>query len=137
MPTFLIFKSGVVVETVKGADPRGLANAIDKAVKNAKATKQAYAYSSPGHTLGGGPPRGSLSRGPFNLKGFIDTIIAFFGLYFYSLFSFDAFTAAENSPFNVNGVAAPPQPNAGPGARTGATTQVGKKLGTISDFGGK
>jgi thioredoxin 1 len=136
MPTFIIFKSGVVVDTVKGADPRGLASAIDKAVKNAKATKTAFVYSTPGHTLGGGTPRTNLSRGPVNFKRIIDTIVAFFGLYFYSLFALDAYTSAESSPFNIHAVAAPPQPKTGTGTRTGAATKVGKKLGPISDFSG-
>jgi hypothetical protein len=132
MPTFIIFKSGVVVETIKGADPRGLASAIDKAVKGAK-PQAAYAYTSPGHTLGAGPARGNLSRPSFNPKSFFDALVTFFGLYVYSLFSFDAYTAAEKSPFNINQVVR--RAPATLETRTGAATQVGKKLGRISDFG--
>ena len=68
-----------------------------------------------------------------NWKSVIDTIIAFFGIYFISLFSLDAYRAAEESPFNVNGRGKPNVSKVGE-KRTGAATQVGKKLGTISDL---
>jgi thioredoxin 1 len=134
MPTFMIFKSGTVINTIRGADTGGLTTAIESAVKLAGAA--APTFSSQGRTLGGTAPRGgqSLSR-PVNYKGFIDAIIAFFGLYFISLFSFDAYAAAENSPFNVNRPAPPPVVKKADG-RTGAATQVGKKLGTIADITG-
>ena len=134
MPTFLIFRSGSVIDTIQGADPRKLTSAVENAVKLAGAAKPVY--SSVGRTLGGTSPREgqSLAR-PLNIKGFVDAIIAFFGLYFYSLFSFDAYTAAEKSPFNVNRVAPPPQKK-GPAGRSNAATQVGKKLGTIADLTG-
>jgi thioredoxin 1 len=139
MPTFLIFRSGSVIETIQGADPRKLTSAIENAVKLAGAP--APSYSTPGRTLGGTAPRGrgqSLSRGPFDFKGLLDAVVAFLGLYLYSLFSFDAYAAAEASPFNVNRpqnaekmkkVAAGGAPK-----RTGAASQVGKKLGTIHDL---
>jgi hypothetical protein len=134
MPTFLIFRSGTVINTIRGADPRGLTTAIESAVKLAGAPKPSY--STAGRTLGSASqPRASLSRGPVNWKSIVDAIVAFFGIYFLSLFSLDAYAAAENSPFNVNKSALP---NAGKGGekekRTGAATQVGKKLGTISDL---
>lgn len=131
MPTFLIFRSGSVIEKIQGADSRKLTSAVENAVKLAGAAKPVY--SSVGRTLGGTPARGqSLSR-PLNIQGFVDAIIAFFGLYFYSLFSFDAYTAAENSPFNINRGSQPTQLK-GTAGRTGAATQVGKKLGTIADI---
>jgi len=64
----------------------------------------------------------------------MDTLYTFFGLYFWSLFSLDAYLAAENSPFNTGRVA--PALPAMKGGRTGAATQVGKKLGTIADITG-
>ena len=128
MPTFLIFRSGSVIETIQGADPRKLTTAIENAVKLAGPAKPVY--SSVGHTLGGKPG----SSKPINFKGFMDAVIAFLGLYLWSLFSLDAYGAAEGSPFNVNRRPAPPVEKAGSGKRTGAATQVGKKLGTISDF---
>ena len=69
-----------------------------------------------------------------NWKGVVDTIIAFFGLYFISLFSLDAYRAAEESPFNIHGRGKPNVSKVDVKGRTGAATQVGKKLGTISDL---
>jgi thioredoxin 1 len=134
MPTFLIFRSGSVIETIQGADPRKLTSAIENAVKLAGVAPPSY--STPGRTLGGTSPRGQSLQRPFNFKGFIDAIIAFLGLYLYSLFSFDAYAAAENSPFNVHRVPQAPSAKAGEKGRTGAATQVGKKLGTIADLTG-
>ncbi|KAF8855242.1 thioredoxin-like protein [Acephala macrosclerotiorum] len=134
MPTFMIFKFGSVINTIRGADVRGLTTAIESTVKLAGAA--APAYSSVGRTLGGTPARGTTVSRPFNFKKLVDTIIAFFGLYFISLFSFDAYAAAENSPFNVN---RPAQPRVTPGANPGekrAAPQTGKKLGTIAGLGG-
>lgn len=133
MPTFLIFRSGSIIETIQGADARRLTSAIENAVKLSGAAKPVY--SSAGRTLGGTPARNqSLSR-PFNFKGIIDGIIAFLGLYLISLFSFDAYTAAENSQFNVNRPQ-PEKPKAGSGPRSGAAAPAARKLGTISDFTG-
>jgi len=128
MPTFLIFRSGSVIETIQGADQRKLTTAIENAVKLAGPAKPVY--SSVGHTLGGK----TGSSKPTNFKGFLDALISFFGLYFWSLFSLDAYGAAEGSPFNVNRRPALQGEGTGPIKRTGAATQVGKKLGTISDF---
>lgn len=129
----MIFRSGAVIQTIRGADPRKLTSAVENAVKLAGAAKPVY--SSVGRTLGGTPARGqSLSR-PVNYKGFMDAVIAFLGLYLVSLFSFDAYLAAENSPFNVNRGPNPPSQKGATG-RTGAATQVGKKLGTIADLTG-
>jgi thioredoxin 1 len=135
MPTFMIFKSGSVINTIKGADPRGLTTAVEAAVKLAGAATPAY--SSVGRTLGGTPARGTAMSRPYNFKGLLDGIIAFLGLYFISLFSLDAYGAAENSPFNIHRVITPPGTAMKPGERrTGAATQVGKKLGTIADLQG-
>jgi len=135
MPTFMIFRSGSVINTIRGADTRGLTNAIESAVKLAGPATPVY--SSAGRTLGGTPARGtSLSR-PYNFKPIFDTIIAFLALYFTTLFSLDAYGAGENSPFNINraGTAQPSGSTLGV-KRTGAAAQVGKKLGTIADLGG-
>ncbi|KAK2629767.1 hypothetical protein QTJ16_000587 [Diplocarpon rosae] len=138
MPTFMIFRSGSIINTIRGADTRGLTTAIESAVK--LAGPAAPAYSSVGRTLGGAPsPRASSSR-PFNFKGIIDAVIGFLGLYLISLFSFDAYSAAENSPFNVHKAGQAQASGAG-GKRferkTGAPTQIGKKLGTIADLADK
>ncbi|TGO18820.1 hypothetical protein BTUL_0007g00380 [Botrytis tulipae] len=134
MPTFLIFRSGAVIETIQGADVRKLTTAIENAVKLAGAPKPSF--SSPGQTLGGSAPTRSTMARQFSFDRLLHDIIAFFGLYLYSLFSFDAYTAAENSPFNIHKVPAAPAAKTS-GARAGAATQVGKKLGTIADLAGK
>ncbi|KAF7958880.1 hypothetical protein EAE96_002407 [Botrytis aclada] len=134
MPTFLIFRSGAVIETIQGADVRKLTTAIENAVKLAGAPKPSF--SSKGQTLGGSAPTRSTMARQFSFDRLLHDIIAFFGLYLYSLFSFDAYTAAENSPFNIHKVPAAPAAKT-PGGRAGAATQVGKKLGTIADLAGK
>ncbi|PQE24364.1 putative thioredoxin protein [Rutstroemia sp. NJR-2017a BVV2] len=135
MPTFLIFKSGTVIETIQGADARRLTTAIENAVKLAGPAQPVY--SSTGRTLGGSSPStaSSITRN-FSFDRFKRHLITFFGLYFYSLFSFDAYTAAENSPFNVNRQVAAPSAGRTVAGRSGAATQVGRKLGTIADITG-
>jgi len=128
MPTFLIFRSGSVIETIQGADQRKLTTAIENAVKLVGPAKPVY--SSVGHTLGGT----SGGSKPINFKSFLDAVLSFFGIYFWSLLSLDAYGAAEGSPFNVNRRPPPPVDRSGSAKRTGAATQVGKKLGTISDL---
>lgn len=56
-----------------------------------------------------------------------------------TLFSFDAYAAAEASPFNIHKAGQPQVAMAGERVekRTGAATQVGKKLGTIADLADK
>ncbi|QSZ30130.1 hypothetical protein DSL72_004650 [Monilinia vaccinii-corymbosi] len=134
MPTFLIFQSGSVIETIQGADVRKLTTAIENAVKLSGAAKPAY--SSVGRTLGGSSPTSSSVARSFSFDRLFHGIISFFGLYLYSLFSFDAYTSAENSPFNIHRVPAAPAAKT-TGGRPGASTQVGKKLGTIADLAGK
>lgn len=135
MPTFLIFRSGSVIQTIQGANPRDLTSAVENAVKLAGPATPAY--SSAGRTLGGTTPRSgqSLSRS-FNLKSVVDAIIAFLGLYFTTLLSFDAYAAAESSPFNINRVQQDSRVKAVSKTTTGAATHAGKKLGTISDITG-
>lgn len=132
----MIFKSGSVINTIRGADPRGLTTAIESAVK--LASSAGPSYSSVGRTLGGTPARGTSVSRPFNFKRLIDSIIAFLGLYFISLFSFDAYAAAENSPFNVNRPAQAAAP-ATAGIKLGdrkPAAPAGRKVGTLADLGG-
>ncbi|KAF4632782.1 hypothetical protein G7Y89_g5349 [Cudoniella acicularis] len=141
MPTFLIFRSGTVIQTIKGADQRGLTTAIENAVKLGGPAKPTF--SSQGRTLGGTAPRASLNR-PVDWSKYTDTIIAFLMLYLSSLFSLDAYKSCEESPFNVMRDARDGGSTVGRGAgggtsgvkRTGAAAQVGKKLGTIADLSG-
>ncbi len=135
MPTFLIFRSGRVIDTIQGADARKLTSSVENAVKLAGPVKPTY--SSVGRTLGGTPPAGRSLQRPLNLKGYWDAIVTFLGLYFVSFFAFDAYGAAERSSFNIHRVAPRPQQKSGTaGGRTGAATMVGKKLGTLSDLSG-
>jgi thioredoxin 1 len=134
MPTFLIFRSGSVIETIQGANPPQLTSAVEKAAKLA-GPAAAPTYSTAGRTLGASPTAGTSVYRRYNVQRILDAVLGFLGLYFTSLFSIDAFAAAENSPFNIH------KPRAEPRARTTTTqgrptTQSGKKLGTISDISG-
>jgi thioredoxin 1 len=137
MPTFLIFRSGSVIETIRGATPQ-LTSSIEKAVKLA-GPSTGNVYSTAGRTLGSGPTQGSSVYRRYNMQSFIDAVIAFFGLYFTTLFSLDAYQAAEDSPFNIHKPR--PQPT-GFGARSaqaraaGGASQSGRKVGTIADISG-
>jgi len=89
MPTFLIFRSGTIIKTIRGADPRALESAIKEAVKLAAAAKPTY--SSAGYTLGGGPStqqHPSVARPwSWDFTRLWEALISFIGLYFISLFS--------------------------------------------------
>ncbi|TVY33411.1 Thioredoxin-like protein [Lachnellula subtilissima] len=144
MPTFLIFRNGSVINTIKGADTRGLTTAIENAVKLAGPIAPPV-FSTQGRTLGGAPSRSTSLRRPFDWKRYVDAIAAFLGLYLVSLFSFDAYKAAEDSYFNIYrdprlaGSASGTSRNVPGGKvdkRASAATSVGKKLGTIADLGG-
>ncbi|KAK4156757.1 hypothetical protein C8A00DRAFT_12305 [Chaetomidium leptoderma] len=107
MPTFLVLRNGSVIETIQGANPQALTAAVDKAVKLAGpgAAGGGATFSGSGQRLGGagvGRPAGRSVGRPvaWDLKGFVEAVIAFFGLYFWSLFSLDPYKAAENSQFN-------------------------------------
>ncbi|KAF4454129.1 putative RSM22-mitochondrial ribosomal protein, small subunit [Fusarium austroafricanum] len=85
MPTFKIFHNGTCIETIKGANPPALTVAINNAVKlGGSATGDVF--KTPGRTLGGESRSAPLSK-QWNLKGIFDALIAFFGLYFVSLFT--------------------------------------------------
>lgn len=155
MPTFLVLRNGSVIETVQGANPPALTAAVEKAVKLAgPGAGSGAVFSSPGHRLGGSGvgakrPSAMAAAGSWSLKGLVDALIAFFGLYFVSLFSvgliqesqvwtsrrltcaaqLDPYKAAENSPFNKTNL--PPRVQPGSGARPGA--RPGFK--TLSDLG--
>ncbi|KAI0423146.1 thioredoxin-like protein [Xylaria grammica] len=157
MPTFLIFKSGSVIETIRGANPPSLTAAVEKAVKLASTAAPGASFSMPGRTLGGSssgsgsgatPTRRSgnntlsgrpwASFSPFN---FINSLLTFFGLYIVSLLSFDPYKAAERSDFNLDKPRAPPAPiRLGGGNRPagGASASVRPNGGvrTLADLGG-
>ncbi|KAK7746221.1 37S ribosomal protein S22 [Diatrype stigma] len=135
MPTFIIFKGASEHQRVRGADPRALTDAVEKAVKLASTAAPGASFHTPGRTLGaaagggaaaaaapsrggagGGQTLGGRRRSSFSLFSFFNAVFTFFGLYVASLFSFDPYKAAESSDFNVNRPRAPPKPIAVPGA---------------------
>lgn len=110
MPTFLVFKNGSVAETIRGANPAALRAAVTKAAADAAKgpARASTAFQSKGHVLGnaGGASSSSSGDWAWNLTqrrgGLLDTMVRFVALYVITLFSFDAFAAARESPFNVN-----------------------------------
>lgn len=113
MPTFLVFKNGSVTETIRGANPAALRAAVTKAAADAAKGpgRASTAFQSKGHVLGNAGGASSSSSGTtgdwaWNLTqrrgGVLDTVVRFVALYVITLFSFDAFAAARESPFNVN-----------------------------------
>jgi hypothetical protein len=76
----------------------------------------------------------------WDVRNFINAVVAFLGLYFTSLFALDAYKAAEDSVWNVNNV----PPTGGPGAwvrgkKVGgnaapAAGSAGRRVGTLSDL---
>ncbi|KAL2150220.1 hypothetical protein VTH82DRAFT_7896 [Thermothelomyces myriococcoides] len=136
MPTFLVLRNGSVINTIRGANPPALTAAVDEAVKLAgPGAGGGAAFSGTGHRLGGsGVGRPSVARpvgSGWSLKGFVDGLIAFFGLYFWSLFSLDPYKAAENSPFRKGNSPSAGRPAAG-GARPGGNRPAFK---TLADLG--
>ncbi|TWU75104.1 37S ribosomal protein S22 [Metarhizium rileyi] len=124
MPTFKIFHNGACVETIQGANPSALSEAVTKAVQLAGGAKSVDdLFKTPGRTLGGGSP----SSSGFNYSGLLNLLIAFVGLYL-----FDAQKAAEQSRFNVHRAPqrpAPPRASpaaSGSGAGTGARAPGGQ-----------
>ena len=94
----MIFLGGKPVNTIRGADPRALTNAVEAAVKSAPAIN--HIYSTPGRTLGGPSikPAQSLNRpASASLQSWFPAIIAFFGLYFVTLFSVREFVICRES----------------------------------------
>ncbi|KAF2020123.1 thioredoxin-domain-containing protein [Aaosphaeria arxii CBS 175.79] len=111
MPTFLVIKSGSVVETIRGANASALTAAVRKAA-NDTGPSTGEAFKSKGYTLGSSsqPSRpvnesafAGINRMISGNGGLGDIVIRFLALYFVSLFSFDSYRAAEESPFNIRG----------------------------------
>ncbi|KAK2699015.1 hypothetical protein QWA68_003406 [Fusarium oxysporum] len=132
MPTFKIFHNGTCIETIKGANPPALTAAINNAVKlGGPATGNVF--KTPGRTLGGESRSASLSK-QWNLRGFFDALIAFFGLYFVSLFTFDPYKSAEESPFNLHRKPAP-RNTGGSQSAGGARAPPRSSFKTLADLG--
>ncbi|OTB08300.1 hypothetical protein M426DRAFT_181827 [Hypoxylon sp. CI-4A] len=145
MPTFLIFKSGSVIETIQGANPPALTAAVDKAVKLAGTSAPGASFSTPGRTLGAGSSSTAPARrsgqafggrpSTFSPFHFFNALITFFGLYFTSLFSFDPYKAAERSQFNVNNPRAPPTPIQVNGQKVNGSARPSGGVRTLADLG--
>jgi thioredoxin 1 len=90
MPTFKIFHNGTCVETIKGANPSALGDAVSKAVKLAEGgATSGELFKSPGRTLGGDGGSGGGSS-LFSIGNLLQVLMAFVGLYLASLFSASA-----------------------------------------------
>ncbi|KAF4124441.1 thioredoxin 1 [Geosmithia morbida] len=96
MPTFKIFHGGNCVDTIRGANPSDLSNAVSRASKLADTpvgAKPGASFATPGRTLGGqGGGAAARSGAPsflssFSLTGVFNLLIAFVGLYLVSLFA--------------------------------------------------
>jgi len=108
MPTFLVIKSTSVVDTIRGANPSALKAAVNKAVADSSRIpgKNPAVFQSKGYTLGSSttpsrPVNQGFASALSGSGGLGDIIVRFFALYLVSLFSFDAYASAEQSPFNV------------------------------------
>lgn len=112
MPTFLVIKGSSVVETIRGANPSALTAAVRKAVTDGANGPAARGtnFQSKGYTLGStSQPSRPVNEGGFaglqrmlsGNGGLADAVVRFFALYLVSLFAFDGYRAAEESPFNV------------------------------------
>lgn len=99
MPTFKIFRGGSCIETIKGANPSALTDAVTRAVNMVGGGKGGPAgdvFAMPGKTLGGSGSAGGAAAGPGLMTmvsrriGFgtiLSMLVSFVGLYFVSLFS--------------------------------------------------
>jgi thioredoxin 1 len=89
MPTFIIFHGGKAINTIKGANPQALQQAVAEAMKLGGATAAPGAgFKSPGRTLGADRPRAPLQRPlSYDLSRMFGGLVAFLGLYIISLFS--------------------------------------------------
>lgn len=110
MPTFLIIKNGSVTETIRGANASELRSAVAKAASEATRgpASTGKAFEGAGRRLGGAGESGAARGGAGGfampqLTGLPDTALRFAGLYFTTLFSLDAYGAANDSPFKAPG----------------------------------
>ncbi|KAL6901627.1 thioredoxin domain-containing protein [Trichoderma evansii] len=88
MPTFKIFHNGTAIETIRGANPSALTEAVNKAVSlSGSSGKKAEAvFKTPGRTLGSDGPVQGQGR-PWNLSWLFNLAVMLLGLYLTSLFS--------------------------------------------------
>ncbi|KAK7413341.1 hypothetical protein QQX98_007784 [Neonectria punicea] len=134
MPTFKIFHGGNCIETIKGANPAALTQAITNAVKLGGAGKASgNVFQTPGRKLGGealggkappGAARAPAASISWRFGWLLNALIAFF----------DPYKAAEKSVFNTHRPAQAAGSNGGkPGAKAPAQKPAFK---TLADLGG-
>lgn len=91
MPTFKIFHGGNCIDTIKGANPSALSEAVSKALKLADAAggggKPGQVFKTPGRTLGGEAPSAGGGGWNLNMGSILNALIVVVGLYLVSLFS--------------------------------------------------
>lgn len=92
MPTFKIFHGGSCVETLKGASPPALAEAVSKAVRlsgSGSSGPAGSAFKTAGRKLGGGGRSSGGGGGTmsWDLNNLISAVITAAGLYLTSLLS--------------------------------------------------
>jgi thioredoxin 1 len=108
MPTVLVFKSGQVTETIRGANAGALRTAVSKAAADSGGASGSSAggaaFGSKGYRLGNEGDKGgrTVAGSAGGLGEVADSMVRFMGLYLTTLFSFDAYAAAEASPLRVN-----------------------------------
>ncbi|KAL9946032.1 hypothetical protein D7B24_004071 [Verticillium nonalfalfae] len=158
MPTFIIFHAGKPIETIRGANPPALANAVANAMKLPDKTKAGGAsfgtpgrtlgasFGTPGRTLGGqgvGAAAGSGGLPPsrpynsgFDIVSILRHLFTIAALYVVTLVAIDPLQAAENSSFNlVNPPARDAARGAGPAGKTRAPPARPSAFRTLADLG--
>jgi thioredoxin-like negative regulator of GroEL len=87
MPTFKIFHNGKAVETIRGANPTALTEAITKAVSLSDGGKKVEdVFKTPGRTLGNESSVPGQGR-HWSVTVFLNIVMMLVGLYLTSLFS--------------------------------------------------
>lgn len=87
MPTFKIFHNGTCVETLKGANPGDLSEAVGKAAKlgSTPGGRAGDVFKTPGRTLGSDSAQGGGSGIDFGK--ILNILIMFVGMYLVSFFA--------------------------------------------------
>ncbi|EGR46864.1 uncharacterized protein TRIREDRAFT_122900 [Trichoderma reesei QM6a] len=116
MPTFVIFHNGSTVQTIRGANPSALTEAVTKAVALADGGKAEAVFKTPGRTLGGDGPVPAQRH--WSVTVLLNVVMMLVGLYFTSLFSARR-GAVHVQPEETAAIAG----EAGSGWRTGASGQ--------------
>lgn len=113
MPTFLLIQNSKVTETIRGADAAALRSAVQKALASSGGKGGGAGgpgFSGSGRRLGDDSSSKKAGTGAsWGTGGMVggagnvaDSMVRFMGLYVTTLFSFDAFAAAEASPLAIN-----------------------------------